>query len=129
MARRVRSIWERLTMESTEGPTVTISLPRELAQQLVGSLMGSLELDGDMGDGMADDGMGLEPDADDIGGVPDGDADDVLAAFAGGDAGAEDDDDPDPIPAGDDDDDADDDSDEGYGPTPKTALGERRRRR
>lgn len=138
MTRRARSIWERLAMESMEGPTVTISLPRELAQELVGALMGSLELDG--GGGHA------EPDEDDFGGTPDGDADDMdpLAALVGDDG--ESDLDPEAIggpddsdaPAGDsedEDDDEDDEPEESFDRgrardvRPGTALGERRRRR
>jgi hypothetical protein len=51
---RNRGPWGRL-MESTEGPTVTLNLPREWAEELLNSLMSSLELaDGademDMGD-------------------------------------------------------------------------------
>lgn len=114
MPRFRRSIWETLAEESTEGPTVTVSLPRELAQQLAGVLMGSLEMDGS-GVGDEDDPPTghREPDEDDFGGEPDGDADDAdpLAALMG---------------AGDDSDD-DDDTDEA--PRPRTALGERRGRR
>lgn len=136
MRRRARSIWERLALESSvEGPTVTISLPRELAQELVGALMGSLEMDGG---GEAD----LEPDDDDTdvdadltGGVDDSDP---LAALIGGDGGGdggglEPDDDSDDD-SDDDDDDPDEAADYGHsGGSPsglrtQTALGERRRR-
>lgn len=135
MKRRPRSIWEHMLGESTEGPTVTVSLPREVAQQLVGMLMGSLELDGGgMGDGMdAGDGP-MEPDEDDFGGASDGDDDDSdpLAALIGDDGEGDLDLDP---PGGPDDDDSDDDDDEPEealsrrpaGPRPGTALGERRR--
>ena len=142
MARRARSIWERLAMESMEGPAVTISLPREVAQELVGVLMGSLEMmDADGGDDM-------EPDGDDdIDGMPDGEdaGSDPLAALVGddGEGGesepdfdgpADDDSDPD-----NDDSDDDDEPDEAMdyrhsggnasGMRTGTALGERRRRR
>lgn len=42
--------WRRL-MESTEGPTVTVALPREWAEELMRSLMASLEMGGDDVDG------------------------------------------------------------------------------
>lgn len=57
--------WRRL-MESTEGPTVTVALPREWAEELLQSLAASLEmgdgLDGDMDD--PDAGMDLDMDMD-----------------------------------------------------------------
>jgi len=137
MSRRARSIWETLTEESMEGPTVTFTLPREIAQELVGVLMGALEMDG------GGEGEHMEPDEDDMGGTPDGDADDAdpLASLMGdgGDDG--------PVPDLDldePDDDSDDDSDDDEpdeamdyrhsggdrsGMRPGTALGERRRAR
>ena len=77
MARR-GGAWRRL-MESTEGPTVTLSLPREWAEELLRSLMGSLEMGDDdgFGDPDLDDMGGMEPDLDDMGGPPDGDMDDM----------------------------------------------------
>lgn len=105
MARR-RNIWGRLN-ESTEGPTVTLSLPREYAEQLLQNLMTSLEMDGggdeidgDLGD---DDLDGLDPMMGDDGG--EGDLD---AGFPGPDDDAEELD----FAAGDDSDD-DGDSDDG----------------
>lgn len=106
MARR--NPWQRLR-EGVEGPTVNVTLPREWAEELLNSLMSSLEMDGGMDDGgdMDDeDGMHPEPDLDDMGGPPDDDADD-LGDFALG----MDDDEPD-MPAG-------DDSDEDEEPAPK----------
>lgn len=131
MRRRARSIWERLALESSvEGPTVTISLPRELAQELVGALMGSLEMDGGGEADLEADDDDLDVDSDLTGGADDSDP---LAALIGGDGGGEADLEPD-----DDDDDDDDDQDEAadYGHSggspsglrTQTALGERRRR-
>ncbi len=54
------SSWKRL-MESTEGPTVQVALPREWAEQLLSQLAQSLEMD-DMG---GDDSMGLDDMGDD----------------------------------------------------------------
>lgn len=72
MARR--SIWEELDMyESSEGPNVTLSLPREVAEQLLGLISGALEIEGggdeggldDLGDDMGDmdlgGDMGMDP--------------------------------------------------------------------
>ena len=56
MARR-KNIWERL-QESTEGPTVTVALPREWAEELLHSLAQSLEMDDMGGDDAAMDDMG-----------------------------------------------------------------------
>lgn len=129
MARR-KNIWERLN-ESTEGPNVTISIPREWAEELMRSIMTSLEIED--GGGEPDE-MGephAEPDEDDLGGPPDGDADDggfsadeddEVPDFAAGDDDDDDDSDED-----DSDDDDDDEKDEGAdmdGARPKTALGE-----
>jgi len=111
MARR--STWQRL-MESTEGPTVTVQIPRMWAEELLRSLATALEMDDGMGMG---DEMGgdidmephMEPDGDDVGGAPDFDLDDM---FGGGDEeGGEEKPEP---PAGDsdDDDDSDDEPDE-----------------
>ncbi len=150
MARR--SIWERLH-ESTEGPTVTISLPREWAEELLRSLMTSLEMedgeggmedpDMDMGDDDADadvDGLpGMDDDFlgdDEPGGFSAGDEGDDVPDFAAGDDDDEDDAPTTPkkkAPAKKDDKskskekDDDDEKDEGteYGQTrPQTALGE-----
>lgn len=116
MARR--NIWEQL-WESTEGPTVTVTIPRDHAESLLQVLAASLEQDmGDMDGG--DDGMDLdsvgdldfggdhdEPDMDDMGGPPDGDMDDMM-------------------PAGDEDDDLDDlglGDDEDMGPPKKKGPG------
>lgn len=72
----MKSIWRRIA-ESTEGPTVTFTLPRDTARDLLVALGDSLEVDIDL-DALEDDGgMGDEPDADDMGGPPDGDADDL----------------------------------------------------
>jgi hypothetical protein len=137
MKRRARSIWERLAVESSmEGPTVTFSLPREVAQELVGVLMGSLEMAGDV-DGIE------EPDSDDPEGTDDGHDGDPLTSLIGGDDDADDgipglsdsDDEPDDDADDDDDDDPDEAIDYGRsGGSPsglrtQTALGERRRRR
>lgn len=123
---RQRSIWERLVRESSEGPTVTLTLPREVAQELMGILMGSLEMDlGGAGGGEDEIDVGMsggEPDADDFGGPSDGDADDM---FGVDDLEAEPDDD------SDDDDETDESAGPAYGrPSPRTttALGERLRR-
>jgi hypothetical protein len=100
MARR-RNIWEQI-WESTEGPTVTVTIPRELADALLQSLAAGLEqeLPGeDMGDdedlGSMDDldFGGEEPDMDDMGGPPDGDEDDMGLGMdmPAGDDGDEDD--------------------------------------
>lgn len=125
MARRRRSIWERIIRESSDTATVTVTIPRDLAEQLMGLLMSSLELEDpgedEMG-GMDDLGMGdemgpMEPDADDMGGPPDGDEDDLPAFMDGGDDDAPgfsagDDDDSEEDAPDDDDDGEDDDSDD-----------------
>lgn len=111
MARK--STWHRL-MESTEGPTVTVQIPRMWAEELLRSLATALEMDDGMGAGDemgGDMDMGgephMEPDADDMGGPPDFDLDDM---FGGGDeAGGEEKPEP---PAGDSDDDDDSESDD-----------------
>lgn len=91
MARR--NIWEQI-WESTEGPTVTVTLPRDHAESLLKVLAASLEQDMGDEDGMGDDEGDLddhdslsdldfggheEPDMDDMGGMPDGDMDDMPA--------------------------------------------------
>lgn len=146
--RRGSSIWEQLR-ESTEGPTVNVSIPRELADALLRSLATALEIedggDPEMDDGMmSDDGMG-DPDEDDGMGGPDG----MGAAGNLGDGGDDMDDSPgfssgeDDMPAGDDDDeepeeddddeepedDADDDDKKKEDYRPETALGESRKRK
>lgn len=88
--RRKRNIWESL-YESTEGPTVTIQMPREWAETLLHSIAASLEMEGGE-DG--DFGMGdhEEPDADDMGGPSDFDADNGIEDDGDGfDMGASDD--------------------------------------
>ncbi len=55
MARR-KNIWEQI-QESTEGPTVTVTIPREFAEELLRSLAASLEQD------MPDDGDGEDLDS------------------------------------------------------------------
>lgn len=96
MARRNRNIWEQIR-ESTEGPTVTVALPREYAEQLMQSLMQSLEMD-DMG-GEDDLDLGMTP-GDDDGDEPMPDDDMGELDFDGGDE----------MPAGDDDDEFDEPS-------------------
>lgn len=154
MARRRRSIWERLIRESSDTATVTITIPRSIAEQFMGLLMSGLELedpsedemggmdDLDMGDGTGP----MGPDADDTGGTPDGDDDDLPAFMDGGDddapgfsAGDDDSDDDDDDDAEEDDDPDDDEEEEkpkkessgpSYGkpnPRPATAFGEARR--
>ena len=81
-----RSFVQRLVKESTEGPTVSITIPREYAEQILQSLQASLEIDTgdlddddlgdpgseeleDMGDGefTADDPTGfIDPDSDEV---------------------------------------------------------------
>ena len=125
-------LWEQLR-ESTEGPTVTLEVPRDVADQLLNMLATSLEVDDD-GDDM---GMDMEPDDDDFGGPPDGDEDDLGFSagsespdFGDDDDEEDDDDDSDDDESGDDDDD-DDEKDESAipsrSPRTQTALGERRR--
>ncbi|HEU5118667.1 MAG TPA: hypothetical protein VFT74_18885 [Isosphaeraceae bacterium] len=108
-----RNAWRRL-MESTEGPNVTIQIPREWAEELMRALMTSLEIEDMDGEPDMEDDPHAEPDEDDLGGiVPDMDGDDDddgPPGFASGD----DDDEPD-FAAGDDDeedDDSDDDDDD-----------------
>lgn len=48
------NIWEQL-WESTEGPTVTLQLPRDVAETLLHMISSALEVDGG-GDGFEDDG-------------------------------------------------------------------------
>jgi len=138
---RRMSIWERLH-ESTEGPTVRLELPRDLAEQLLSQLAASLDM-GDVGEG--------DPDDDEFGGIPGGTEDDGFNAaddsgggFAPGDD-ADDDFEPDGDEDDDEEDDEEDDDDEedgkkeaadysrsGGNPSglrTQTALGERRRRR
>ena len=97
MRRNKRNIWEWLE-ESTEGPSVTLSLPREVAEQLLSMLGAALEVD-DM-EGGGDDELGFDagpPGGDDID-IPFGDIDDSNPSEL--DFGADDD----MMPAGDDDD-------------------------
>lgn len=154
--RRNNSVWEQITREidgnsrvsiripesfvrrslreegEGGGGTVTVTVPREDAEELLHSLMGALEteepslddLEGDVGEDEFSDDMGAGPpgfssddgDGDDMGGEPDGDDDDD---------GPDDDDD------SDDDDEVEEDAEPQYGrpnPRPGTALGEVRRR-
>ncbi len=132
------SAWQRLR-ESTEGPMVTVQLPREWAEELLRSLATALEVE-DMGGepGGDDDMMGvphMEPDADDLGGEPDFDMDDMFGGGGEGDSEEEPEE-----PAGDDDDeesdeddsdeeeddDEEEEQDESAGPyRPETAVGEK----
>ncbi len=131
------TIWEQL-WESTEGPTVTVQIPRQWAEELLRSIATALEIE-DVGmDGEDDlsDEPHMEPDADDMGGPPDGDEDDMgLDLMPHGDddddVAAGDDDDEDDEE--DDDDDEQEEEDEAYeatdphqrdGMRPETALGE-----
>lgn len=109
MARR--NIWEQI-WESTEGPTVTVTLPRDHAESLLKVLAVSLEQDMD---GMDDDG---EEDLDSVGDLDFGGEDDM------GPDGDMDMDDMD-MPAGDDDDDMGLDlgDDEEMGPPKKKGPG------
>lgn len=134
------SAWQRLR-ESTEGPTVTVQLPREWAEELLRSLATALEVD-DMG-GEEPDELGMphmEPDEDDLGGPPDFDMDDMFGGGPDDDAGdeepeaaaGEDDDegsDEDDSDEEDDDDEEDEEGeeqDESAGPyRPQTAVGEK----
>ena len=141
--KRHMNVWEQLweqLRESTEGPTVTLQVPRDVADQLLSMLATSLEV----GDGEG----GMEPDADDFGGPPDGDADDMGMPpmddggdedmFDLGDDTDDDSDDDDSDDGDDDDDDDDDEKDEaadyahsGGNPSglrPQTAFGESLRR-
>lgn len=72
--------WRRLR-ESTEGPNVTVQLPRQWAEELMRALMTSLEIE-DMGAEPDMEGEPhAEPDEDDLpGGIPDMDADDDVPA-------------------------------------------------
>lgn len=98
MARR--NIWEQI-WESTEGPTVTLNLPRSVAEELLGMIASALEVeDMEGGDDVGMDGLdGINPDLDDPAG---GDDEFGMGMDDGGelDFGAGDD-----VPAGDDDDD------------------------
>jgi hypothetical protein len=72
MARR--NIWENL-WESTEGPSVTLTLPRSVAEELLSMIGAALEVDGMEG---GDDELGFDagpPGGDDVE-VPFGDLDD-----------------------------------------------------
>lgn len=93
MARR-NNIWEQI-WESTEGPTVTVTIPRDHAESLLKMLAGALEQDIDDG-GMGDEEEDLDSVADlDFDG-PGGPPDDMDMDFdMGGD---------DELPAGDEDD-------------------------
>lgn len=100
-------LWEQLR-ESTEGPMVTLEIPREVADQLLAMLATSLEVDGD-GDDMGD------MDSDDFGGPPDGDEDDLGMPSFGDD---------DMFPGlGDESDDDDSDNDEDDEPFPPKKKG------
>lgn len=95
--RRNRNIWEWLE-ESTEGPSVTLTLPREVAEQLMSMLGSALEVD-DM-EGGDDAEFGMAP--------PGGDDADIDIPFGdigdGGDMGEPDlGADDDMMPAGDED--------------------------
>lgn len=135
---RRTNAWNRL-MESTEGPNVTVQIPREWAEELLRALATALEVE-DMGDddGLGDGEMGgmevphMEPDEDDLGGPSDGDFD-----FGGGDdadlmrAGDSDEDEDEPEEEDDEEEDDEDEKDEAVDfagsdrPTrPGTALGE-----
>jgi TATA-binding protein-associated factor Taf7 len=145
MARR-RNIWEQI-WESTEGPTVTVTIPRDHAESLLHILAASLEEEGpgeedDMGDldfggddeiGLDDGGgddMGMDLDLD----VPAGDDDDEMVdepsppkKGPGRPPGAKNKKKPEPETDDDSDDDKDDDDkkEEGAGEyRPQTALGE-----
>lgn len=139
-----RTTWHRL-MESTEGPTVTIQIPREWAEELMRALMTSLEIEDMGGEPDMEDEPHAEPDEDDFGGMPDMDDDDEgPLGFSAGDeegdepdfAAGDDDDEEEPDDDSDDDDDDEDDDDddekeEGIdfsgsdrNTRPKTALGE-----
>lgn len=111
MGSKANTIWERL-FESTEGPTVTLRIPRQLAEDLLAAISIGIETS-DSGDDME---LDLGPDMPGMDG-PDQDSDDedAIVLFGG------DDDDSD-----DDHDDDEDDEDESTAPRPKTALGERR---
>lgn len=86
MARR-GNIWEQI-WESTEGPTVTLNLPREQAEMLLGMIASALDMEGggdDLGGDMMDD-----PDADmDFGADPGGSVDGGELDF-GDDSGGDD---------------------------------------
>ena len=98
-----RNIWEQL-WESTEGPTVTLNLPRAVAEELLNMIAGALDMEGGedglgMDDDMGDDSM----DDLDAGGPPGFGEDEPGDDMFGGDGpdfGADDDDE---TPAGDDD--------------------------
>ncbi len=99
-------------MESTEGPTVSIQIPREWAEELLRSLATALEVE-DMGDEPDELGMPhMEPDEDDLGGASDFDADDLGAPDELDFGNEEDDDGEEEFPAGDLDDDEDEPDDE-----------------
>lgn len=130
MARR-NNIWERLWESTGDEPTVTIKIPRALAEDLLSAISAGISSmdDGDMGDmDMDDDGLDVDMgQGHDAFGDMDQDADDedALVLFGG-----DDDDDGDSDKDDSDDDDDDDDKDEGKdcatdGMRPKTALGEK----
>lgn len=93
MARR-KNIWEQI-QESTEGPTVTVTIPREFAEELLRSLAASLEQD------MPDDGDG--EDLDSVGDLDFGDEGGDMDDMDDLQGPPEDDMDLDFMPAGDDD--------------------------
>lgn len=62
-----KNIWQRL-VESTEGPTVTFTLPRTVAKDLLVALGQSLEVDIDLDALEADDDMGMDGSPDDMDG-------------------------------------------------------------
>lgn len=137
------NFWRQIR-ESTEGPTVNITISRDLAEELMKVLGGALETD-DMGDEDEDldsvtdlnfddiDDHG-EPDEDEFGGPPDGDEDDMDFMAAGDDGDDEMFDEPSPPkksagrPPGaknkKKDDDKEDKKEESLGRGPRTSLGE-----
>lgn len=117
-SRNRKNVWERLR-ESTEGPNVTLQVPRAWAEDLLRSIATALEVedggDGDMDIDMSHD----EPDDDDLGGLSDNDEDDMPFSMGDDDVdpgfSSGDDDDDDMLTAGDEDDDD--------APAPKGAKG------
>lgn len=99
-----KTAWDQL-FESTEGPNVTVQIPRHIAEDLLRALSTALEID-DTGEEPGDMGLHIEPDEDDLGGPPDGDEDDIGAMLG---MGGEEGDDDALVPAGDDSDEEDDD--------------------
>jgi hypothetical protein len=111
MTRVTTSSWHRLR-ESTEGPNVTIEIPREWAEELLRSLATALEIEDGGGEEPDMAGMAhMEPDEDDIGGIGDDDGDDGVGELDF-DLPAGDDSEDDEEPAGDSDDEDDDDDDD-----------------